>query len=414
MRKHAVLVVAALVGCGGGGDDGGDVPGADGADGDDEMVEVTTYTGDIQAPLVFAAAQDGDGEWRVVESDDGVYSFAAESGRYGFAYACEEGWLRFFYSTVAERTRLSRGCDGPAATGVSVRVTVDGLAEGQQVLIGIGQQLSGVDDQSPSVDITDVPVGVHDVVVTTVDESGRFLIERGVTIGDADPVQLAFDAADFVPAASYSISANVESPYRLHLQTGAGSRGLLSTDTLANGFRAVPSAHLEPADMHRLHFGSAVTTPRPGRSVYHFFHEPRDLTVTAPPSFILSEASVVATEPHVRAQASFDVRTDSVAYLLRFAPAAPAYFTEVYLSSAWIGGGTTYTWQQPDFSDLQGWNPSWALLDDVEVTVMGTEIIGDIDPLMALDPVPVSSSRWSADWDGKQLSVADATATFVP
>ncbi len=43
-------------------------------------VEVTTWIGSVQKPPLWAAAQDGDGAWQVLESADGVQAFGVTSG----------------------------------------------------------------------------------------------------------------------------------------------------------------------------------------------------------------------------------------------------------------------------------------------------------------------------------------------
>ena len=49
-------------------------------------MEVTTWLGSFQKRPLFAAAQDGDGAWQVLDSPDGVHSFEVTSGRVAFVF----------------------------------------------------------------------------------------------------------------------------------------------------------------------------------------------------------------------------------------------------------------------------------------------------------------------------------------
>lgn len=86
------------------------------------------------------------------------------------------------------------------------------------------------------------------------------------------------------------------------------------------------------------------------------------------------------------------------------------------MSAGWLAGQpSSFAWEQPDLSGLTGWTDRFALVDDEEVTATVTEFVGDVDPLLVLPQVPPSREvEYPADLDGKGITLAEATATFVP
>src|SRR5262245_25149909 len=101
-RCWFIAAIAASTACGAsvdGGSLGGDAGSADaGLAADDARPDaagppvpavIITYMGDFVNPLIFVAAQNGDGPWRLLHSTDGYYRFES-TGRYGIAYVCSD------------------------------------------------------------------------------------------------------------------------------------------------------------------------------------------------------------------------------------------------------------------------------------------------------------------------------------
>ena len=415
-----VLALGLAAACGG--DDGGAGPGQDGGGGG--VVEVTTYFGEVPEPVAFAAVQDGDGAWERLESEDGVYSFEVESGRYGFAHACEPDSLviSFFYSTVEEGARANRGCFRQPGDGdeneATVLITVNGLEADEIAQVSVASSESAVYDGAPMTGLYGVPAGARDVFVTVAPNFNnpveRILVERDIELAAGETLELEVDVAEAVAATQHTITLEGYEPSPIsdvYLETRNGSRPRLGTYREFPVYAGFPDAIA--TDMYRVlvDSGSYSTSP----TTHYFTRTPGDLTFTEPPPLTIDDASAATTTPHVRAQLSFD-RTDGAAYSFSFRNFRPDRIIEGYLSAGWLGGQpSSFSWEQPDLSGLAGWAESLALIDDQEVTATITEFIGDVDPLVVLPQVPPSHQvEYTDDLDGKSVSLVVATATFVP
>ena len=142
MRRSIVvgygLLLAAAVGCGGG---GSSAPDAGGVGGDAGTIDAAIETAvDHPSPstpvtlsssdaLVFAAGQDGDGAWRQLTGGRtaGSYVLDVTGARYGLAYGCGNAVgdnisITIIQATVAETARVTVAC-GAAATETPVTIT---------------------------------------------------------------------------------------------------------------------------------------------------------------------------------------------------------------------------------------------------------------------------------------------------
>jgi hypothetical protein len=386
-------------------------------------VEVTTWIGSVPEQPLFAAAQDGDGAWQVLESPDGVHAFEVRSGRYGFLFYCDDTRAYAFFSTVDEGQQVNRGCQGAPSDLPTVRVTVEGLVEGELAWVGLGPNWSGMASLDDPTQLS-VPVGVHDLVIAIEESAGpfrRILVERDVEVRAGEDLELTFDAADAVDATPYSLELNGYphlTDVWVHLATADGSLGLVGSEAFNASsevdpmYASYPDA--DPTDLYRIWINANSDNGLPAE--YRFISEPQDLAITAPDDFTLAEASAAATTPSVRLQTTFAARAGA-AYSLFFKQTAPPYYSmDVYMSDGWLAGQAgTFTWQQPDFSVLDGWDPAWAFGAGVEVGVSAVEMVGDLDPLIVLPQFPPDRKvPFPAELAGKAVTLAPATATFVP
>lgn len=134
-----------------------------------------------------------------------------------------------------------------------------------------------------------------------------------------------------------------------------------------------------------------------------------------PEELTLAEASFAATTPTVRLRSTFTARPGA-AYSLYFQPSDPPFQSmDVYISAGWLADRTgTFTWEQPDFAGLEGWDPAWAF-GEVGVDVSAVEMVGDLDPLIVLPQFPPDRKiPFPAELAGRSVTMAAATATFVP
>ena len=416
-------ILAFAVACGGGDDRGEGQGGADGGAGEARTVEVTTWLGSFQKQPLFAAAQDGDGAWEVLDGPDGVHSFEVTSGRYGFLFYCDEARRYAFFSTVDEGQQVDRGCEGRYSESPTVHVAVEGLMEGEYAWVGLGRNWSGMARPGSPAALFPPP-GIHDLVIALAEANGAasaILVERDVEVREGEDLDLTFDAADAVDATAYPVALDGYlhlTDVRVHLATADGSLGLVGLDSFnaTTGddlmYGAYPDA--DPTDLYRIWIGDSGESGQPAE--YRFISDPQDLAITAPDDFTLTEASAAATTPSVRLQTTFAARAGAT-YSMFFKQTAPPYYSmDVYLSGGWLAGQAgTFTWQQPDFAGLGGWDPAWAFGAGVEVGVSAVEMVGDLDPLIVLPQFPPDRKvPFPADLAGKAVTLAPTTATFVP
>ncbi|HUS63055.1 MAG TPA: hypothetical protein VMZ28_00885 [Kofleriaceae bacterium] len=421
-RLFALLPILLVTACGG--DDGGGGGNPDAApdtadaapDGPTE-IELTTYVGGSVAPLELVAAQDGDGAWQLLESDNGVYSFET-AGRYGLAHVCMIDTaveLHFSYATAAEESSPTRTCPtNLAAEGTTVNVSVSNMAGDTQARVFVGHLSDFATVGDPNVALTPLPAARYDAWATvradgtTIDSA---MVERDVQTSTDGPAAVAFDVdTDTFDTTDFSIEIDGAGD-----DTTEWGAYLWSTRrTLVNlaqpavdTYAGFPASALEDNDVHQV-VVQAVNGDSTGfRATWSYAIDPANVTLTLPPAFGDVSVDAVDTTPYVRVAMTWDAWEGATQYHLEIGQEGErTLFWEA--TDGWLGEAASYTWEQPDLGDLDGWTNGWALADNVEAAWFAGAHRSSIDPHLFDEPSP------PADLDGMTRDLVRTLGSTTP
>lgn len=257
--------------------------------------------------LVFAAAQDGDGEWNVVTpSDDGTYEISVTAPTYGIALVCGDGSIRgvtIVQAAVAETTSPSFECSSLASGGGSISGSLAGTSAGHGVSVHVGYARFFTTDASYSG--SNLPAGEWDVFALRQSEpfrtidTDRVVRKNAVMIPQGGSVVVDFDfATEGFDIESHTVSIEGEQvDDRTYIATSLRNvpRGeLLELGSLtADRILTLPRSALRDDDIHAVN----IYAPGPERStrrVRRWFVAAKDFTAvlpTVPPPPVIESAS---------------------------------------------------------------------------------------------------------------------------
>lgn len=356
----------ALSGCS---DDGGENSGGD-----------ITFSVGLN-PLMFAAAQVGDGPWEVITpSADGKYKFAADGETYGIAAVC--GYdvstsVTFLHATLAETRTPSIDCEVLGDPSATLSGTITGIAGAAVVAqyyeVGFG----------PTYMVT-VPPGTWDLFALdqfSFGDVSRVVRKNAVTVTADMPTVVDFDfAANGFALESHSVSLDglqpTETPSvasRLRNKPGGSSFALGSTKT--NGYRAIPAAQLRDDDINVV-TATASLSDGSYRQVRRMFVAAQDFTATLPPTGPSSEIESESESPYLRlrgviASGFLPDRLD-LAYRQRISNISRVW--TVSLSKGYREETSIENYALPDLAGLPGFDVGWGLIagSSVEWNVVAT------------------------------------------
>ena len=400
------------------GPDAADVEPADASGEDGALLEIQTYVGTELAPVGFVALQDGDGPWRVLASSDGVYASPIASGRYGGLVACgidsTTPSLYVFHGTIAERRDWRHRCvvESPKTR---VRVTVDGLTDGEYAGVAISYYDQTVSASSPTALLRWIEPGLRDVVVIGGDEP-RVVVQRDVEVSEAEEAAVTLDLGDSAPLGprehALSVSGDADASASVLYVTRRGTEvGVGSTSV--GGYAAMPAAVAADGDLYWVRAG---TDPfdGPQRWVWAWLEQPRDVAVELPQPF--EDVAVVSAgdAPYLRPSLVADDGAAD-AYEAHFSQPSTGRFVHLFASREGLGGGA---WTMPDLSGVPGWEDAWALRPGhaVEWDAFARVVEGPGSALDQLDLINGTQEQGSEplDWDGRIESHAEARGVLEP
>lgn len=441
MRRSALVVVLGVVlGCGGD-DDGGTAHDAapdeetDGApDGETDaatgtVVIIRTYVADALTPSLFAAAQDGDGPWQLLDSDDGVYMFDAPSGRYGFVHFCgddDNPSLSFFYSTVAEHARMNRGCTGGISNTGSIQPSITGFGADTQATITIADSTFIMNGMSPDPTIIGLATGSFDAfaaVQSTGDDIDELMIVRDIEVTQGSTTGTSINLGNAIAATTYSLIDVVgnepgeSASGSFGFMTANGTEGAVARGSMPTTYAALPTSEVMPNELYTINIQTTDLTEGTTRQVRRFQHTPQDVNINLPPFFAATSVTTATTDPVVLARFTIDLRPTGRLYDAKLQQNVPKREILWTATRGWIGEDeTTYTWEQPDLTGLVGWQNIWALEDDVEAVHSMSEMTGDTaDPIQWLANYPDHTlTRPRATWSGDRITRSTTTGNFTP
>ncbi|MGQ9539873.1 MAG: hypothetical protein ACUVTY_02115 [Armatimonadota bacterium] len=340
----------------------------------------------------LVAFQDGDGAWQAVQGGNGEYRMevADPNGRYGLAVVyktMEEGppavCVTILHATVAElpEVYLDAGTP-PLGNPVTVSGTVSDSLGGIEAFVALRDAETGVYTAWSRQYTVQVEPGTHDLAASLFTASSgsraeRIFLRRGQNIVGDTTLDIDFDSAEaFAPEVHTITPQGISNGEYGNIHVLFHTKGGTSL-TIAQQmeivpdrfqFAAVPAAKQVDGDIHEVTL--TAVSGQGERTVAHFFKAPTDLTLVLPAPFGNVTVNPTPTTPYLRPTAAWEPYQGAMYYSIQYSSeiVAGARRTRqgplstvwtVYLSSGWLGGGSTYT--LPDLSGVTGWNDEWPL-----------------------------------------------------
>jgi hypothetical protein len=336
----------------------------------------------------WVAFQDGNGAWTRVESTTAgaTITFSADFSTNRGAVATVYRYAEFtsvvvWYGTPEELAAVGdtnpRYC-GPA-TSKTVYGSVAGLGTNEFAVVsaGSGARVRAFPEQGGDFVLYAVPSGPQDLLATRnlqVDDGDTvigMILRRGIEVADGGSLP-TFDFA--APEAFAPAVANVTIE-GLGPGGASGSTSLLtSNDDLpvsrvttpetdaTRHYLALPETQLLPGDLQALFVTASPAGTADGRTASVYFHAPTDRTLALGAPLMPPTFTTVATEPALRMRARFVSQSDyDRSAGVSFQQGAGTTFSVNMTASyaALAGGG--YDIVMPDLSQVEGFDPAWAL-----------------------------------------------------
>lgn len=347
--------------------------------------------------------------WQAVDGGGGVYTFTIESGRYAVATVCAQtagAVVRTQRLLTSDTTELAIQCPWHARTG-SFTGSISGLETGDTVFIQLGTALASATFGSPTYSAM-VLGGGADLMAARMDSNAdlqRMIIERGFPVQDGGSINFDLGAGGFAPVINQieiTGALEGEEPYLTPaFYTARGAVAFLG-ELDAPDWAGVPAAQLEANDVHVLDLEIGSRAENTYRQVFAFMSEAADVSLAFPPPGDDPTVTVADTSPYVRLRYEPARASGHQLSELRFGQTdGPESQWRDFASSGWLDAG--YPIETPDLSDLDGWNPDWALQPGATVNLRALSYAGDssvarlVDGLALVDAPP---GYWGAQVTG--------------
>ena len=334
------------------------------------------------APLWFGY-QDGNGPWQAVTPAAGnTYNFNISGATGGVAWVEDDGAGGFetdvMFATRAELVTLGNERCADSQPTKTLSGSVAGVAVTDQVLIGLGTAGTAASGGLPNFMIEEVPFGP---VTLTAGRSSfnlqtfaftpdRVIIRRNVDYpnGGTIPV-LDFATEGFAPGTQPLTVTNLNGwaggANTLYYTGNGTSIGILHAGMpTASGtltYPTIPANQQQPGDFH---YVSVVALqdpndPGPYRSVGRFFSVAAPQTLGLGPAPTLPTVSSLGGAGHARLR-FMGLRQAEYGELIQATFSRDDKLAAIFVTSGYIGGGTTYDFAFPAMSGVAGWNDAWA------------------------------------------------------
>jgi hypothetical protein len=337
--------------------------------------------------IVWLAVQDGTGPWRRIAESGGKFDFEVDSGRAGVAYVVagypgsSSTYVRYY--GAAELKETQPRCYSEQAVGKSIHGSVGAMSTGEYADIVLANALGYASRQGngPSpFSLERVAEGAADLLAARQGPCGlpancigadAVIIRRNVDApaGSTLP-ELAFDSGEAfqllprtltISGVSASDNVSIDEDFitarnAMGLSLMRGNRAIATSSTVTLPFRAVPAAHLEAGDEHRLFLG--VSSQSLSREAIIPLADAVDRTVAliAPigtPTITSSRQTGFAT-----ARATLNSADPYQGWYAEFTQLGADIVIRV--SAAYNGSGPV-TLSVPDLSGATGWQATWGL-----------------------------------------------------
>lgn len=392
MRRSIVvgygLLLAAAVGCGGG---GSSTPDAGGVGGDAGTLDAAVETAVDHPPpstpvtlsssdaLVFAAGQDGDGAWRQLTGAGtaGSYVLDVTGARYGFAYGCGNAAgdnisITIIHATVAETARVTVACGAAATeTPVTITGTVAGLSGMQTAQIDVGGRSGTATAAAPGYSVMP-PAGMRDLFARRLVGAPTFdrMIRRNaVTIAAGATFDLDFATEGFAPetrTVTFQGAAATDTTSVLVIFRNAGGSPF-STGSFPSGtYLAIPAAELRAGDYHSVVAGVSDAFSGTTRRVRRIFTGAMNFTALLPepqPISVGPGMTVPYLRPRLELASPLGADRDDVTFSQAETTPARTRTWSVQITRGWAAAAGTGTVEYfvPDLSAVVGYQAWWGL-----------------------------------------------------
>lgn len=407
MSVAAAFVVSALAGCS---DDDGDG---------------TVRFSASAKPFAFAAAQDGDGPWFVVEpSSNGEYAFPVTSATYGIAFVCtyaSYATVTIVRATPKETTSPRFECVAFDEGTATLTGTFAGTMPGQLASVNVSYLTTFTDAGTYTAAM--LPAGQWDVFAMR--RIGQFqpivadrIIRRDSVMLSSDSstvLDFDFEAEGFAPDARTVSFEGVESTdpreVSVNLRNQPGGTYLAFGPFTNDGYLGLPVSELRGDDIHSITATAYGPDRRTFRQVRRWLRALEDFTAVLPPFPALPQVDAEASTPYVRMRGTVPAGLDADRYDFVYVQSVQSNSSLAWIATLTRGyvatGATQYT--LPDLTSLAGFSPAWGLLPAVTVDwqfiTMSTD--GTVADLL-------EAGQSAAALDGRRDEITQQTGRFLP
>ena len=348
----------------------------------------TTFRVCGQVP-VFAAYQDGTGNWTAATITNGAWSFNLNSGRGGVAWVIANAnsfTTNVQYGTQAELNNGAFTCTTAAPGTKTVTGSVANVGQTEIATVTLGTALAFVIPiASSNFTLTNVSEGTIDLLAVRGSQTGasivanKFIARRGLTpaTGSTLPV-LDFNAAEAQNLVSRNVTINglaggETTVIQEAFMTSRGSSATLFTESGSSAAtRPVPAVGTTQAgDLHFLQViaGSGTLPFTQYRGILAYMQNSNAQTFTLGPQVGTVTVTAAATSPSVRLRAQYTIQPEySRGANILYTQTSGTTTRSVYVTaSAGYLNSTNFDVTMPELNGLTGWQAIWQLLTGTAV-----------------------------------------------
>lgn len=364
---------------------------------------------------ILVAFQDGDGPWRGLAGDGGVYHAAVSDERYGVAIVCvgEFPTVDVYYQALADtRELLTRGCPHPAETA-HIQVDLGDVPDAAAVSIGAASASA----HRTGVIEVDAPKGPADVFarrygVATDQDSIDVVAYRGPALDVQSDQHLAIDLTaagrplEFHPLRVDGVPTGLASILDLSVNSRYFTPHSYTEWTLHTSHAADPIgapvdrwATIDPTMRAPGDVASVIVAlsslPSSGRFTSQIARSstatPASQSVELP-AVMVADAPITNPTGNPRVSVTVPIvpsKLGNISYVTAVYPHGSGLGWLVTIQPGWAAGQTSVTVAPPDLSGIPGWTPGleFPASDAVDWS------IGWIDRNMPIGTLPVDGRR---------------------
>lgn len=369
-----------------------------------EIVEAGTDV-TLQVPgreVLFAAYQDGDGQWTPVDTlgESMTARIQSAGGKYGFAVAFMDEFglaqVQIFHATLAELTTVRVANPSPAYDLADLRGTVSNIAEGKTISLFGGYGTVGGLNENGAYTASLATKNPWDLVALYTDENGAATsahVRRGLGLLPLTGINLNV-ATDFSAVENHTITAtgpNLQTvTLGAELHTGNGTIATLAFASESPvTYGALPPALRNAND--RYSYLAYTGADNWANLVNQVRATPTNVTLNlAEPLAQVNVTSEGAGEG-TRGRADF---TTNGAKLYEIAFYGNSTY-RTFVTPGWLGTAGAKTYVTPQFFEVPGWDTSWSLGDITGWSVLAYNNNGTLADLFDGSSTMRDGYQWS-------------------